>query len=176
MHISPKFEVKALSECEAGKLIRPLRKFGDGIFALVANLENNRRRALILLEEDGPVYVIEEHPDQHHVLEYAGGLIFELDQFGPYSSGFGEMFGEIGCVVLDGTRLLLNVRPGNIRFAFDIMHFNCQTFLLENVNVQSHNVAVFGKWQVYIGDTKRSRDEWVKMASFERVPLRGQRT
>lgn len=172
MNIIPEFEIKALSECKAGRLVRPLRQLGNGKFALVADLENNRRRVLVLLQEDGPVYVIEEQPDQHHVLEYGGDLIFELDQLGPYSSGFAEMYGEVGCMVRDGKRSLLNVRPWDPHFGPDIAQFNCQTFLLENVNAQSHNIAVYGKWQAYIGDMEKPRSEWIRMASFEWNPQR----
>ena len=167
------FEIKALSECKSGQLVRPLRQLANGKFAIVADLDNNRRHALIVLQAEGPVYVIEEQPDQHYVLEYSDDLIFELDQLGPYSSGFAEMYGQVGCMVRDGARSLLNVGPQDPRFGSDIAQFNCQTFLLENVNTNSHNIAVFGKWQAYIGDLGKSREEWVRMASFEWNPQRG---
>lgn len=170
MNILPKFKMNALSECNAGGLVRPLSHFGKGIFALVADIENNQHRALILLQEDGPVYAIENRPDQHRVLEYSGDLILELDQRGPFSAGFGEMYGQAGCVVHDGMRSLLNVRPGSIRWGPDVAQFNCQTFVLEHAKNQSPYVAVFGKWQMYIGDMEGAREKWVKVASFEWSP------
>lgn len=167
MNILPEFEIKALSECKAGKLVRPLSHFGKEKFALVADIENKQTRALILLQEDGPVYLIEEQPDQHHVLDYSGDLILEMDQRGPFSAGFGGMYGQAGCVVHDGTRSLLNVRPGGIRWGPDVAQFNCQTFVLEYAKNQSPYIAVFGKWQMYIGDMEGAREKWIRVASFE---------
>ena len=172
MNILPAFELKALSECKGGRLVRPLSHFGKEKFALVADLENNDRRALIMLQEDGPVFVIVEQPDQHHVLEYSGDLILELDQGGPFSSGFGGMYGQVGCMVHDGTRSLLNVRPGDIRWGPDIVQFNCQTFMLEYATNQSHSIAVFGKWKMYIGEMDGFREKWVRVADFEWSPPR----
>ena len=170
MNILPEFEIKALSECKAGKLVRPLSHFGKENFALVADIENNHRRALILLQEDGPVFVIEDQSDHHHVLEYSGDVILELDQSGPFSAGFGKLYGQVGCMVHDATRSLLNVRPGDIRWGPGIAQLNCQTFVLEYANIQSPNVAVFGKWKMYIGDMQGARERWVKVVSFEWSP------
>ena len=78
------------------KLVRPLSHVGKEKFALVADIEKNERRALILLQEDGPVFVTEDQPDHHHVLEFSGELILELDQRGPFSPGFGGMYGQAG--------------------------------------------------------------------------------
>ena len=170
MNILPEFEIKALSDCKTGRLVRPLSHFGKEKFALVADIENSDRRVLILLLEDGPVFVIEDQPDYHHVLEYNGDLILELDQRGPFSAGFGEMYGQVGCMVHDGTRSLLNVRPADIRWGADVAQFNCQTFMLEYARNQSRNIAVFGKWQMYIGDMDGARENWVGVAGFEWSP------
>ena len=176
MNILPEFEIKALSECKAGKLVRPLSHIGKEKFALVADIENNHRRALILLQEDGPVFVIEDEPDNRHVLEYSGNLILELDQSGPFSAGFGKMYEQGGCMVHDETRSMLNVRPRDIRWDPGIAQLNCETFVLKYANSQSPNAAVFGKWKMYTGDVEGARERWVKVASFEWSPPQEPRT
>lgn len=167
MIISPDCEIKPLSECDAGKLVRLVNHWGDGEFALVADLENGEGRALILFQEGTPVYLIDNNPAQLKVLAYSSDLIFEVDQHGPYEHNIRELYETSGCVILEGTRWLLNVREPNPEFRPHRAQYDFETFQLVEVSREINNIAIFGRWSLYLGDRDTLREERVSIAAFE---------
>lgn len=173
MIILPDCAIKPLSECEAGKLVRLVRHWGNGEFALVADLKEGTGRALVLFQEGTPAYLIENNPAQLKVLAYSSDLIFEVDQLGPYETTIRELYETSGCVICEGTRWLLNVREANPRPPFARAQYDFEAFQLVEVSQELNNIAIFGKWALYLGARDTLRDERIRIAAFEWTPPQG---
>ena len=151
MIILPDCEIKPLSECEAGRLVRLIGHLKDGEFALVGDLENSEHRALILFQEGAPVYLIEKEPAKVKVLAYSSDLIFEVDHHGPYEPVVQKMYEASGCVIREGTHWLLNVQAPNNQFRLQRAQYDMDNFQLVGVSHEIQNIAIFGKWSLYLG-------------------------
>ena len=174
MIILPDCEIKPLSECNAGQLVRLIGHLKDGEFALVADLENRKDRALVLFQEGAPVYLIESEPEQIKVLAYSSDLIFEVDHHGPYEPIVQRMYETSGCVIREGTHWLLNVQEANNHFRIQRAQYDLKIFQLVEVSQELKNIAIFGKWSLYLGGRETLRKDRIRISTFEWAPKQAQ--
>ncbi len=170
MIILPDCEIKPLSECEAGKLVRLVGHWKNGEFALVADLKDGKGRALVLFQEGAPIFLIEKNPAQLKVLAYSSDLILEVDQHGPYETTIRELYETSGCVIRERTRWLLNVQNGLPQLQYHRAQYDFETFQLVEVSGELNNFVIFGKWSLYLGELDTLREERIKIAAFEWKP------
>lgn len=173
MIILPDCEIKPLSECEAGKLVRLVGHLGSGEFALVADLKDQNGRALVLFQEGPPVFLIESDPARLKVLAYNSDLILEVDQNGPYEPVIRELYEAAGCLIHEGTRWLLNVWEANSGIMRYRAQYDFETSQLVEVSRELRNIATFGKWSLHLGERSSLREDRIKIAAFEWKPPQG---
>ena len=73
-------------------------------------------------------------------------------------------------MIREETRWLLNVQETNARFQYHRAQYDFETFQLVEVSREFNNIAIFGKWVLYLGDRESPREEWIRIAAFERKP------
>src|SRR3546814_10434822 len=131
MAVSPACQIKRLSDCEAGQMVRLVGHFGQGDFGLVADLKNAKGgRALIVFEEDKPQgWVVVEKAETLKVLAYDSVWALDIDPHGTYESNIRTMYDKAGGIIREGSRCLLNVRAiysqgkeGRFQYALDSSH------------------------------------------------------
>ncbi len=166
MIILPDCEIKPLSGCEAGKLIRLVNNYSNGEFALVADLNEGKGRALVQLQKGAPVYLILDQPAQLNVLASSSDVIFEVDQHGPYYFIDQGRHDISGCVICIGTRWLLDVQKSNQQFRTTRKQYDLKTFRLVEVSGEYLNIAIFGKWSLSLRSRDTLREKQIKIAAF----------
>lgn len=174
MFVTPDCAIKPLSECDAGKLVRIVGHRYSGEFALVADVNEEKERALILLKEHGPQYVIENNPDQLKVLAYNESVILEVDHHGPFEPRARHLYEMPGCLIRESARWLLNIEPANDRFRFDRAQYDLEAYKIVQVSDELTNIAIFGQWSIYLGDKDAPRENRILIATFKQEPLKGQ--
>lgn len=169
MLVKPDCQLKPLSECDAGKLVRIVGQRYSGEFALVADANEKKERALILLKkEHGPQFFIESHPDQLIVLAYNERVILEVDHHGPFEPRARHLYEMPGCLIRESTRWLLNVVPvANARFRFDRAQYDLEASKIVQVSDELTNIAIFGQWSIYLGDEDAPREDRIMIATFK---------
>lgn len=173
MNIIPACENKLLSECGAGHLVRPIGYWGQGEFAIVGTLRESTDRALLLFRETGPSFTTVNGPDQVSVIDYGREWFLDVDHCGPFEASIRRMYEASGCLICEKSRWLINVRQDDGRFAYQRAQFDLTNSQLIRISDELNNIAVFGKWTLYLGDKLQSRDTWRRIAAFEWQPPEG---
>lgn len=173
MKIIPPCENKRLTECEIGNLVRPIGHWGQGEFAIVGNLKEAADRVLLLFRDTLPSFAIINGPEQVHVLDYGDDWLLDIDHEGPFEPSIRQMYEASGCLIREKSRWVMNVRSDDGRFAHQRGQFDLTNSRLIPTSNDLNNIAVFGKWTLYLGRESQGRDTWRKIAGFEWRPPKG---
>jgi hypothetical protein len=168
MHIFPACSIKALSECEPNRLVRGIGHSGlAGFTGLVATVDHQpESRALIILDDGLPAYVVVQQPDSFQVLAFDVKPTLEVDPIGPFEAQAQTMFSAIGVVSRSKDRWLMRVREYYSDFRPRQGCLDLQNGTLINPIDQLSNVAFFGRWRVTMPAAVESSPP-IKVASFE---------
>lgn len=170
MNVFPLCDNKPLNECLPGHVIRPLVYAGDGAFAIVVTIEGSEDLAVISFSEDGPSFAPISHPEQLQVLCYGGDCFLEIDHCGPFEGHAEALYNARGTVIREKSRWLMNVWPEQQPVSHQRAQFDISNARLGRVSHDINNIAVFGKWTLYLGDRFARPDSWLQVASFEWKP------
>lgn len=169
MRIYPGADVVRLSECKAGQFVRSL-EYGEvdrfGIVFDACDKEQNLR-GVVLLSEEVPTFEVESQPGDMSVLRYAGDVVWDIDNNGPFETNAHDLFNKPGVVTRKEKGWFLNVaslqRLGGPRTA---MQLELSSGRLDRYGESLRGVAMFGSWSLFIEEADRPYDARLKMASF----------
>lgn len=171
MSIYPECEIRLLNDCEPGQLVRLINFQCGGQFAITASLPDSDGRALIIFQDNKPVFLTVSASDQKRVLNYGDKWFLNVDHRGPFEAPANTMHEARGCLIREESCWLMNVSLNGGRCARQLNLSNSQ---LGRVSSQLTGIAVFGKWTIYLGDRSQSPDLWTKIFDFEYKPPEGQ--
>ena len=174
MSIIPACEIRRLSDCDPGHLVRPLGHWPPAVFGIVGTIEDGTDSALLLFQKPKPTYVTEDQPDLVSVLDYGNCWLIEVDHDGPFESRSEHMYEIPGCLIREKSRWLMKVRSEDERFPPRHAQFDLTSFQLVRPGGVVDNIAVWGRWALYIGDEARNRDSWQKVIDYRYSPPDGQ--
>lgn len=158
MRISPACDVKPVSECEPGTLIRYLGHGPSG-WALVCNVvgQPDIKGAVNLGDDRSPSFSLFREPSSLQVLAFAEPPRLLVDMNGPSEPPFAELFEANGAIVRNSTGWFMNVfsEQGQRRQRGTL---DLETMTLVDDTERLNNTAVFAKWSLQLGQP-RDRDE-----------------
>ena len=167
MIIFPECEIKILGECKPGEIVRIIQPHAAGQFALIASVVDSDGRALILVQEVAPAYVIIDDPKRYRVLSYPGELQLEVDQEGPFEPPVRRLYEMNGCLLRTCDSWRMNVQSAVGGGRRDQGQYDLNRAELANPRYDVNDVAIFGNWALYFGPPGAPREERLKIASFE---------
>lgn len=171
MSIYPECKIRFLNDCEPGHLVRLLDFQSGGQFAITASLPSGDDRALIIFQDNEPVFLTVSASDQKRVLNYGDNWFLNVDHCGPFEAPAQTMYEARGCLIREESCWLMNISLDGGRCARQLNLSNSQ---LGRVSSQLTDIAVFGKWAIYLGDRSQSPDLWTKIFEFEYKTAKGQ--
>ncbi|WP_435667815.1 hypothetical protein [Maritalea sp.] len=156
-----------MSKCKPGQVVRETGYRSEGRFALVADVPNSEKRALVFFEIDGPTYTIFEMDPSYMILAYGGTPIWEIDQFGSFETTPDKLYNANGCLVRDEGGYCMNVRNENTGYhRRPSRSFNLDVGTLEEFVEKFKNIAVFGTWRLFLHDEDLPFEDRIKIAEF----------
>lgn len=170
MKVFPLCDNKPLNECQPGQLVRPLVHGRDAAFGIAATIEDTEKLAVISFGEDGPSFAPVSHPQDLQVLCYGDGCFLEVDHHGPFEGRARELYEARGAVIREHSRWLMNVWSERVGPSYDRAQFDVSNARLARVSHDINNIAVFGRWALYLGDRSARPDAWLQIAAFEWRP------
>lgn len=172
MKIIPECAVTTLDACKAGQAVR-LLGYSSGEWALVSELHNRPgERALIILGEvDSPTYQIYPDPRAINVLAYADEVLLDIDQAEPFEPPFHNLSEKNGAILRNGSEWFMNVQSGNSRgLRHEVATYDIGNHILIERVYDFNRMAMFGKWDIYLGNMGWQRERWVRIFSFNLEP------
>jgi hypothetical protein len=170
MNVFPLCDNKPLNECQRGQVVRPLVYGRNAAFGIVATIEDTEKLAVISFDEDGPTFAPISHPQQLQVLCYGDRCFLEVDHHGPFEGHARQLYEAKGAVIREQSRWLMNVWPERGGPSYDRAQFDISNARLGCVSHDISDIAVFGKWALYVGDRSARPDSWLLIAAFEWKP------
>ena len=173
MVIAPACEIKKLSECLPGTLVRIIGSWHSGKFAIVGSIRGSKDCALVFVCADVPKYVVVNDPAQLQVLAYSSDITIEVDHLGPFEPRARDLYDLAGCIICERNRWIMNVASAARELQFEQKQLDLGTFELCNRSQDIDNIATFGKWSLILEGPQKLRDERVTIMAFERQSPQG---
>ncbi|WP_412775555.1 hypothetical protein [Thalassospira lucentensis] len=169
MIITPDCEITTLDKVIPKQIVRDTHYDLSGRLSLVSSiLDDDTTRALIHFDEDGPKYDIIKNPKSFTVLKYNQEPTLEIDQSEKFGINYNNIHEKNGLIIRNADTWIMTVALSQSHFSFrDKGYYDLNKGSLVNSIDLLSEVAIFGKWELYIQDTNLPHTEKVKIASFQ---------
>jgi len=169
MIITPDGEITTLDKCLPKQIVRNIHYGLNGKLSLVSSIsDEDTRRALIHFDEDGPKYQIIENSKSFKVFRYNQEPILEIDQSDKFGINYNNVYEKNGLIIRNSDTWIMQVTLSDSDFHFrNKGYYDLIKGSLVNPIDLLNDVAIFGKWEIYIQNTNLPHAEKVKIASFQ---------
>jgi len=165
MKIFPSCEVKVLSECLPGQLVRMLRSGLAHFYCIVCSTPMDGKVGIVWMDGNTAKFDMYDEADTEAVLAYNGELIWEVDQDGPFEPPIRKIFDQSGCLVVAQEARYLNVtRPDQIPSIK--LQLNLDDGSVGQYQERTRDAAIFGSWKLFLEDVDRPIENRTKIAEF----------
>lgn len=165
MKVFPDCEIKMLSECSPGQLIRTLYFGQEGDFSIVCKPPHEGKVGVVWVDGDMAIFDMYDDADMKMVLAYKGDLVWEVDQTGPFEPPNNKIFDMPGCFVIANDSSYLNViRPDVIPKTK--LQLNINDGSIGPYNERPRSSAIFCAWKLFLEDYDRPTENRVEIATF----------
>lgn len=165
MNVFPICEVKMLSECEVGQLVRTLRTGYASNFSIVCEVPSAKKRGLIWFSDDHAEFSMFDDSETVSVLAYDGTLNWELDQTGPFEPPVKEIFNKPGCLIISQSGQYLNLQRAHAQLDAPAQ-FSIVEGTVHPYQERLQDVAIFGAWRLFLEDADRPIEHRIEIAAF----------
>jgi len=173
MTVIPACEIRSLTDCQPGQLVRPLNYRGDPDFAILGTVDGADSLAFIFMRDQGATYSVFPPADHIRVLTFEDQWFIEVDHRGPFESRARDMYEAGSCLIREKSRWVLNVWTEDHHRPFERALFDLTSAELTYSAADINNMAVFGRWTLYLGDESAPRERWRKIAAYAWQPPEG---
>lgn len=165
MKIFPSCEVKMLSECSSGKLVRLLNFGQSDSYSIVCKSPNAGKVGVVWIDTNMVQFDEYEDADTLSVLEYNGDLVWEIDQQGPFEPPIRDIFEMSGSIVVTKDASYLNVIRSN-SVPSTKLQLKISEGFVGPYREPMRDAAIFGSWKLFLEDAHRPIENRTKIAEF----------
>lgn len=171
MRIFPAAEVKPLSECEPGQLVRGLEYRDDGCCGIVFDAVDSTRnlRGVVFLRQNSPQYEVDDFPEDYYVLCYSDEILVEVNQNGSHQNRHDQLMEMSGVIVFTKEGPLLNVESNGGHFPYrNRKQLNLKSGILAPHRGHQGKAMVFGSWTLSLLDLSHTSNRVTQMVSYNK--------
>ncbi len=165
--IFPSCEVKMLSKCCSGQLVRMLRSDQAGCYAIYCKPLNPLGKVgIVWIEENIAKFKMydKDETEIERVLAYHGDLIWEVDHNGPFELPGKKLSEMPRCLVIAEGAKYLNVTRTD-QTSEEILQLNLDDSSYRPYK-KSEDAAIFGSWKLFLEDSDRPIQNRTEIAAF----------
>lgn len=165
MKIFPSCEVKMLSECLPGQLVRMLRSGLAHFYCIVCSTPMDGKVGIVWIDGNTAKFDMYDEADTEAVLAYDGDLIWEVNQDGPFEPPVKQIFEMSGCLVVAKGAKYLNVTRSE-QTPRTKLQLNLDDGSVGQYQERLRDAAIFGSWKLFLEDADRPIENRALITEF----------